>query len=560
MKRFLSYLLCIILLTSATAAYATEGNGLQIIGYQLTDSDLDVLLYAKADEYFSDDNISVQFGDVEIQTDKLTPYVDSNYGTSWIVIVEPTNSNSAKLMTTTLVQSVMAKFGKKDNIAVYNAYANTKTEFLNSEASVMPLLENTLSSNGDTNQKMRLYDTVNSALTTFSTDNNLNAHKCLLVISRLEDNGSTSYFNDLSRKASDLPITIYTVGLTGFDVKALTPKFEAFSALSAATGSGLAISAPEIKQENGAPLAKQITDNEKNNLYVFSVPFSAELLDVPASTVPLNLTLQLKNSKLEATLPDFDGAALQEALAAKSITSHEHEWIEATCTEPKTCSVCGETEGDPLGHDWKEATCTEPKTCSVCGETEGAPLGHDYSKASFFKRGVCSRCGEEVPSKVDEIIEWAKGNPILAAMAAVLGIGILVLIIVLLTKKKKSGNSSSVGTEPSEENIETLPLINDKVTIALTNVKTGEQFTGGIRGTSIKAGRSAALTLKGDPSISGTHMEFVWQNGCLYVQDANSTNGTMVNGKEVHGAVALNQNDMIHVGTSDFRVNWHSNK
>ena len=33
-----------------------------------------------------------------------------------------------------------------------------------------------------------------------------------------------------------------------------------------------------------------------------------------------------------------------------------HEWQEATCTEAKTCSVCGETEGKALGHTWKEAT------------------------------------------------------------------------------------------------------------------------------------------------------------------------------------------------------------
>ncbi|MBR4462461.1 MAG: Ig-like domain-containing protein, partial [Erysipelotrichaceae bacterium] len=30
----------------------------------------------------------------------------------------------------------------------------------------------------------------------------------------------------------------------------------------------------------------------------------------------------------------------------------DHEWTDATCTEAKTCSKCGETEGDPLGHDW----------------------------------------------------------------------------------------------------------------------------------------------------------------------------------------------------------------
>ena len=46
---------------------------------------------------------------------------------------------------------------------------------------------------------------------------------------------------------------------------------------------------------------------------------------------------------------------------------HEHKWTEATCTEPKTCTECGKTEGEPLGHKWKEATCTEAKTCSVCG-------------------------------------------------------------------------------------------------------------------------------------------------------------------------------------------------
>ncbi|MCM1046374.1 MAG: hypothetical protein NC417_12765 [Candidatus Gastranaerophilales bacterium] len=48
-----------------------------------------------------------------------------------------------------------------------------------------------------------------------------------------------------------------------------------------------------------------------------------------------------------------------------------HTWSKATCTEPKTCSLCGETEGAALGHQWVEATFAEPKTCSLCGETEG---------------------------------------------------------------------------------------------------------------------------------------------------------------------------------------------
>ena len=30
---------------------------------------------------------------------------------------------------------------------------------------------------------------------------------------------------------------------------------------------------------------------------------------------------------------------------------HTHEWAEATCTEPRRCIGCEETEGEPLGHD-----------------------------------------------------------------------------------------------------------------------------------------------------------------------------------------------------------------
>ena len=33
---------------------------------------------------------------------------------------------------------------------------------------------------------------------------------------------------------------------------------------------------------------------------------------------------------------------------------HKHRWEEANCENPKTCSICGKTKGDPLGHNWGE--------------------------------------------------------------------------------------------------------------------------------------------------------------------------------------------------------------
>ena len=85
----------------------------------------------------------------------------------------------------------------------------------------------------------------------------------------------------------------------------------------------------------------------------------------------------------------------------------DHTWVDATCTEPKTCSVCGETEGEALGHDWEAATCTEPETCSVCGETEGKALGHDWKAATCTEPKTCSVCGKTKGEALGHTVdEW----------------------------------------------------------------------------------------------------------------------------------------------------------
>jgi len=74
-------------------------------------------------------------------------------------------------------------------------------------------------------------------------------------------------------------------------------------------------------------------------------------------------------------------------------STHTHSWVDATCTEPKTCSSCGETEGSANGHSWKAATCAAPKTCSVCQETEGAAKSHNWKAATCTAPKTCSGCG-----------------------------------------------------------------------------------------------------------------------------------------------------------------------
>ena len=74
-------------------------------------------------------------------------------------------------------------------------------------------------------------------------------------------------------------------------------------------------------------------------------------------------------------------------------SDHEHEWTEATCTDPMTCTVCGRTKGSALGHSANPATCTEDSVCMVCGIVVEAAFGHSFMFATCTDPETCGRCG-----------------------------------------------------------------------------------------------------------------------------------------------------------------------
>ncbi len=55
-----------------------------------------------------------------------------------------------------------------------------------------------------------------------------------------------------------------------------------------------------------------------------------------------------------------------------------HQWKDADCTNPQTCLLCGETEGEESGHKWDDANCVKPETCSVCGATQGSTSSNTH--------------------------------------------------------------------------------------------------------------------------------------------------------------------------------------
>lgn len=60
-------------------------------------------------------------------------------------------------------------------------------------------------------------------------------------------------------------------------------------------------------------------------------------------------------------------------------------------SEKETSTVVNNGNNGSCDHKWADATCIAPKTCSVCGQTEGDVIDHNYQD------GVCAMCQAEDP-------------------------------------------------------------------------------------------------------------------------------------------------------------------
>ena len=126
----------------------------------------------------------------------------------------------------------------------------------------------------------------------------------------------------------------------------------------------------------------------------------------------------------------------------------QHNWIEATCIEKATCSICGKTKGKTTNHDfevvnrieptaisegsetlrcsrcqyeetkkidkikcqhnWSKATCIEKSTCSICGKTQGKFAEHLWKEATCVEPKICNICGKTKGKTADHT--WQKAT------------------------------------------------------------------------------------------------------------------------------------------------------
>jgi len=71
-------------------------------------------------------------------------------------------------------------------------------------------------------------------------------------------------------------------------------------------------------------------------------------------------------------------------------------------------------------------------------------------------------------------------------------------------------------------------------------------------GATLGRGDSADVLVE-DPFASSAHARIFPRGDFMYIEDMGSTNGTYLNGRQVHSAEQLNASDLIRIGDSEYR-------
>lgn len=96
------------------------------------------------------------------------------------------------------------------------------------------------------------------------------------------------------------------------------------------------------------------------------------------------------------------------------------------------------------------------------------------------------------------------------------------------------------------------------VTLSKVGVKKEEILTIELRG-ECTIGRSSAkstFAIEQDQALSGKHCTMFYRDGAVWIRDEGSSNGSFVNGVPVTGDFKLSQDDVLYIGSYEYRITW----
>lgn len=465
------------------------------------------------DFFISNDNIKVMFGNNEMVTQKISTLNKENVPISYKCVVDVSGSMSQERIdeAKAIIKDLATNKKPEDSIAI-TALGNEliQSEYMTDAAKICEKADYLTLTREDTN----LYYAIVQEIKGLQTVEHVNRKKCLIVFSDGADDQATGITKEEAENAViDSHIPVFTVGLLKSKDNNNSKEMAKILGSFARISSGGEHFAPALGEGSAETIADSIIER-------------------------LNCSLVLEES-----LDDVDVSG-KEVVLKVIVSTNEGEIAEDSMNVSES--------------DIKIIHAEQQKNIVV-------PTAEPIIEEPII---------EEIPT---EEVEEGVSDIIIVAIIVVLLIVILVLFIFVKNKKKVFKEEESLENFSAENNRTMGSLGDEGLTMAPSGYgesrATGKKYKVLLVRLGKKAqikydidlydtytiGRSESkcrLALPKDTALSSVHCTLLVKNGKIFIKDEHSTNGTFVNGVPISGNFQLNQDDVILLGSYEYRISW----
>lgn len=502
---------------SITVCAAGERDFLK--DYNVEGEDLQILIAADEEESgYYEDGFSLSLSGQEIPVTGMNSVGDADLPRTIYCLVDVSGSMSGTGMEwiKQVLKSLADNMDEQDNMVIGTLGNTTVTSgFMTDRDEIDAAIDALAVGNEDTN----LYSGIVESLTLLDTDSHVHQEKCLLIFSDGKDDQKSGITQSEAENAvSGRNIPVYTVAVLSENTSADENEYAKLLGSFARMSTGGKHYVADFTQEGATQTGEDITSSMEN-----SVILHADVSQVQSDKDVLLLRVVYTSpdgSSYEDTMEVYG-----EELAGAVVTETEEVTEEIQSTEATTEQVTEESATD---------------------EAETKKSG----KSSIF---------------------------VVIAIIAVLLIGGGIAVIIVMKKKQKSGNENE-NSVSVEDTVDTVVvhraenvIENDRKSEAGSESETCEIKLMAIgyetishtlclvKGKDTTVGRNSQSDIilqSDDKKLSGIHCTLRWEDGKIYITDANSTNGTFVNGVPIKqmGRVVVHKGDTVRIGSYEYRI------
>lgn len=533
LRKFLTFTLAAALVCPPLYAGAEEADSIQVESVGFEEGQMDVYLNQIGESGVSLDTVKVFIDNMQVPVTSVENVDNTTVPISYYCLVDVSGSvdeqrlDSAKQMINGIVDTMKA--GDNMKIATVADDFVTSGSYLDNPDEIRAYLDTIERTHQDTN----LFYAINECLTSLAGDAAVNPCRCLIIFSDGAEEQATGITrNEVIERNKELKICIYTVAM--LKAKPSESELEAAKVLGsfARTSPGGVHFSPVLDgmEETEIPqsILQKISQKYLLNCQLQDIPLSGE-----KSAIKVELTLN-------------NGTTYEDYLERPSAEIAEH--------------VIYTPEPEPEEETVEE---TEPEI-----ETETVPSIE------------VSQEDEPEESKVSPVL-------IIALVAACVVLVVIIILVLVIWKKKKKTVSSKndlphkqgsemknpggvdkvVSEKPAESKPgihtvpkETVPVKPVDAVVSFTKIgrKKTDTFTIKLCGfcTVGRSGEKSTFVIADDKALSGRHCTLFYRNDAVWIRDEHSSNGTFVNGVPITGDYKLSQDDIIYIGSCEYRVTW----